>query len=107
MWVTGPECSTDSEVNQRLTVGRAADHFGSPWRTNSADHFGSPWQPGSAERRRGSEGSKSEKHESNSSREQAREGGKPTGQMKRGRTEKKEGNVKEESHDGVKHPRQG
>ena len=99
MWETGPECSTDSEVNQRLsrtdgTVGRAADHFGSPWRTNSADHFGSPWQPGSAEKRRGSEGSRSEKHESKGSREQERKGGKPTGQMKRGRAEKKEGDDK-------------
>ena len=47
-----------------------------------------------AERRRGSEGSQGEKHESNSSREQERKGGKPTGQMKRGRAEKKEGDDK-------------
>ena len=38
-----------------------------------------------AEKRRGSEGSQSEKHGSIGSREQERRGGKPTGQMKRGR----------------------
>ena len=36
-----------------------------------------------------------------------RGGGKPTGQMRRGRTEKKEGDSIEVSHDGFKQPMQG
>ena len=44
--------SESKAVENNGTVGRAADHFGSPWLTNSADHFGSPWQPGGAQRSR-------------------------------------------------------
>ncbi len=52
---TGPERSTDSEVNQRLSMTME------PWGEQqipldphgillSADHFGSPWRPGDARR---------------------------------------------------------
>ena len=53
-WFTDLECSTDSEVNQRLS--RTMEPCGEwqitldPHGELTADHFGSPWQPGDAEK---------------------------------------------------------